>query len=200
MAVTDFAFGRAVEYARDAAHLGQQDLAERLRARGLNWSRVTVSKVETGNRTVKASELPILADALGTEVHDLFSTAEDALKRGFHQAHRQVAFIRAQRWQLEQVADDVQQRIDGVLDQERGHLNTVALFSLLMVMRDDIDRLVSVNWSKPQVVEFAHSAIEAAQQDLLDWLEERLETADQVRFGTSPQDDRLSFDDGRAVQ
>lgn len=199
MGVTDLAFGRAVEYARDAAHLGQQDLADRLRSRGLSWSRVTVSKVETGNRTVKATELPFLADALGTEVQDLFATAEDPLKKGFHQAHRQVAFVRAQRWQLEQVADDVKQRRDGVLDQERGYLNAVALFNLMIVLRDETDRLVSVNWAKPQIMEFAHGAIESADQDLLEWLEARIETASHVKFGTSPKDDRLTFDDGESA-
>ena len=195
MDISDADLGRAIEAARVVAQIGQQELSDRLRARGLNWSRVTLSKVETGNRTVKAAELPTLLDALGAELGDLFDNAGDELRRGLTNAHHAVGYARAQRWQLEQVAGDVERRLRGVCEQERSAVNVIALHRLMILIRDDPDRLRSVNWGRDRVADLSRHALGSEQQAVKDWLAKHLaDGISHVQFGTDPEDDRLLFE------
>lgn len=56
-----------VRVRRAAARLQQADLAKRMIALGLEWTRSTVSAVERGSRNVTVDELLSLALALGTD-------------------------------------------------------------------------------------------------------------------------------------
>lgn len=195
MDISDADLGRAIEAARIVAQIGQQELSDRLRARGLNWSRVTLSKVETGNRTVKAAELPTLLDALGAELGDLFENAGDELRRGLSHAHHAAGYARAQRWQLEQVAGDVKRRLQGVCEQERSAVNVIALYRLMILVRDDPDSLRSMNWGRDRVLELSRHALGSDQQAVRDWLAKHLaERTSHVQFDTDPEDDRLLFE------
>ncbi|MFC0247700.1 helix-turn-helix domain-containing protein [Citricoccus parietis] len=69
---TDEGIGSAILAGRQMAGILQEELSERLAEMGLNWSRVTISKVERGERSVRATELPAVAAALNMTVDDLF--------------------------------------------------------------------------------------------------------------------------------
>lgn len=68
--------GRNVAERREQLDLTQQGLASLLRATGLEWSAVTVAKVECGSRDIKAGELVALGLALGLAPAQLLACAE----------------------------------------------------------------------------------------------------------------------------
>jgi transcriptional regulator with XRE-family HTH domain len=51
----------------------QKDLAERL-----GWSQATVSEVEAGKRAVNVGDLPLLCQAMGITLSDLFKGADSS--------------------------------------------------------------------------------------------------------------------------
>lgn len=68
----DWAFGRALAGFREAAGLGQQDLANRM---GWN-SRTTIAKIESGERPASASETRLLAQVLDVKHADMLKITE----------------------------------------------------------------------------------------------------------------------------
>ena len=69
--------GIRISNARIAARLNQTQVSERLRERGLNISRETISKIENGDRPLSAIELPVFADVLSVTV-DVLLKEDDA--------------------------------------------------------------------------------------------------------------------------
>ena len=63
--------------ARQALGLTQEALCERLNQRGLGWAQQTLWKVENCRRSIKATELYVLADSLGVDVRDFASPSDD---------------------------------------------------------------------------------------------------------------------------
>lgn len=64
----DLQLGRLVQRRRAQLGLAQGDLAQRLRDAGLNWSQGTLSRVENGDRPIRAVELGALATALDSTI------------------------------------------------------------------------------------------------------------------------------------
>jgi len=60
--------GIRIYNARVAAGLNQTQVSERLKDRGLNISRETMSKIENGDRPLSAIELPVFAEVLSVTV------------------------------------------------------------------------------------------------------------------------------------
>jgi len=50
---------------REAGHISQEELAQRMTDLGFGFSQATIWKIERGQRPVRASELVALADSLG---------------------------------------------------------------------------------------------------------------------------------------
>jgi transcriptional regulator with XRE-family HTH domain len=71
-----FALRKAIRAERVRRDLTQQDLADRL-----GKPRRTVSDIETGERTVTASELPDICEALGCTLAALLSEAPEARRK-----------------------------------------------------------------------------------------------------------------------
>ena len=68
--------GRNVARRRDTMGLTQDGLARLLRATGVQWTGVTVAKVETGTREIRAGELVALGMALGLRPAELLESSE----------------------------------------------------------------------------------------------------------------------------
>lgn len=66
--------GRTVARRREYLDMTQDGLARLLRATGLSWTAVTVAKVESGQREIKAGELVALGLALGLSPEQMLST------------------------------------------------------------------------------------------------------------------------------
>ncbi len=73
--------------------LSQGDLASRLRDEGVNWAQGTLSKVENGERPVRLSEGPTVADVLGIDLSALIDEG-DLLDGLLKQARRDEAAAR----------------------------------------------------------------------------------------------------------
>lgn len=69
--ITDEQIGSRIVLLREQRGWNQGELAEALRAHGLNWSQGTLSKVETGSRPIRLTEVPVLLDVLQVGVDDL---------------------------------------------------------------------------------------------------------------------------------
>ena len=68
--------GRNIATARERLHLTQDGLSRLLRATGVEWTPVTIAKVESGSREVKVGELIAVGMALGTTPEALLATDE----------------------------------------------------------------------------------------------------------------------------
>ena len=68
--------GRNIAAARERLHLTQDGLSRLLRATGVEWTPVTVAKVESGSREIRVGELIALGMALGTTPEALLATDE----------------------------------------------------------------------------------------------------------------------------
>ncbi|WP_338856961.1 helix-turn-helix transcriptional regulator [Gordonia hongkongensis] len=75
--ITDEQIGSRIVQLRDQRGWNQGQLAEALRASGLNWSQGTLSKVETGTRPVRLAEVSVLVDVLQAKVDDLIDLDVD---------------------------------------------------------------------------------------------------------------------------
>lgn len=73
----DEKIGQAIASARKSAGLEQKELSEALTAKGLNWSQGTLSRVETGDRPVRLSEVVILQEVLRLDANKLLSSSND---------------------------------------------------------------------------------------------------------------------------
>lgn len=85
----DEQIGRAITEARNEAGLDQKQLSELLLELGLNWSQGTVSRVETGDRPVRLSEVAILQEALGVDANSLLSK-NDIFQTALERADKQL--------------------------------------------------------------------------------------------------------------
>lgn len=61
----DLVVGQRIAEMRQRRGLRQDDLLDLLAARGLGWTRTVLSRVESGQRALKATELFVISDALG---------------------------------------------------------------------------------------------------------------------------------------
>lgn len=77
--VTDQEIGQLIASRRNDLAMSQAQLTEELKAAGVHWSQGTLSKVENGDRPVRLSEGPALANALGIKPYQLFDRP-DALR------------------------------------------------------------------------------------------------------------------------
>lgn len=68
--------GERLRALRESRHERQEDLAEQLRAYGLDWSRAVVTAVEAGRREVTVPEFIILCAALDTPPWEWFAEAD----------------------------------------------------------------------------------------------------------------------------
>lgn len=71
--VDDLELGRWVQRRRAQLRLTQGDLVKRLRDAGLSWSQGTLSRVENGDRPIRAVELEALATALDSTIADFLA-------------------------------------------------------------------------------------------------------------------------------
>ena len=69
----DIVIGRTVAEYRSHARMTLEDVARHMTEFGFPWQHSTVWKVERGRRSLRASELPALAEALGVQVGDILS-------------------------------------------------------------------------------------------------------------------------------
>ncbi|WP_280428338.1 helix-turn-helix domain-containing protein [Nocardia brasiliensis] len=67
----DQAIGKRIEALRVSRGLSQDQLSVQLREAGINWSQVTLSKVEAGTRPTKFAEILAIAQHFGVEAVDL---------------------------------------------------------------------------------------------------------------------------------
>ncbi len=58
---------------RNEKHLTQHDIAVKLQLMGLEFDRITVSRIENGLRFVPDYEVKLLADALDVSFNELFA-------------------------------------------------------------------------------------------------------------------------------
>ena len=91
----DRLIGQRIQFLRTQMRgLSQGDLATRLRDEGVNWAQGTLSKVENGDRPVRLSEGPIVADVLGIDLGMLLADG-DTLDGLLKQARRDEAAARS---------------------------------------------------------------------------------------------------------
>ncbi|MBF6065030.1 helix-turn-helix transcriptional regulator [Nocardia terpenica] len=67
----DRAIGKRIEALRTGIGLSQEHMSAQLRRAGVNWSQVTLSKVEAGQRPAKFSEILAIADLFDIETVEL---------------------------------------------------------------------------------------------------------------------------------
>jgi transcriptional regulator with XRE-family HTH domain len=85
MVLQDENLGKTIKRLRKKHHLSQQGLAGKLQLMGSSISRNTLSKIETGVRNVKVSDLILLSVALGVDLNTLFADViPDKYKKHFH--------------------------------------------------------------------------------------------------------------------
>ncbi len=65
--------GNNLRAIRTEKHLTQQDVAVKLQLMGLEFDRITVSRIENGLRFVPDYEVKLLADALEVSFNELFA-------------------------------------------------------------------------------------------------------------------------------
>ena len=69
--------GAKVKELREQAKLSQVGLVEKLTRENLNISRETLSKIESGNRTISAIELKAICNVLNINIDELFNNEEE---------------------------------------------------------------------------------------------------------------------------
>lgn len=65
--------GENLKKVRTKKHLTQQDIAVKLQLMGLEYDRITVSRIENGSRFVPDYEVLLLCDALGITLNELYA-------------------------------------------------------------------------------------------------------------------------------
>lgn len=82
----DEEIGARIAACRERAGISMREMARQMTARGWRWSPTTASKVESGDRPLRASEVVPLAEVLGAHPLDFLSTdlmAEATYNAGF---------------------------------------------------------------------------------------------------------------------
>lgn len=116
MASNDDLLAQRVREVRERLGLSQDQLAQRMAARGHDFRQQTIYKIETGNRRVTWGEAISLADSLEMTIADLSAPGTsgslgvlfervDVLREGLEQAAR--TYMRAQ-WRLAHAADQLE--------------------------------------------------------------------------------------------
>lgn len=184
--ITDESLGRAIDGARSALGLSQREFSERMLARGVNWSPVTVSKVATGARSVKAVELPAVADALGVAVSDLLGEAADEITRLLTQAVIRRRMVGGVVSAVDQLLGATQIAIARVnAEQDRAH-TPMEVARLMAALKDEPQRLEYVNWDADALLEVARDDLQASST-LLEWFKAALaDEAVSPRIGRDP--------------
>lgn len=185
--ITDESLGRAIDGARSALGLSQREFSERMLARGVNWSPVTVSKVATGARSVKAVELPAVADALGVAVSDLLGEAADEITRLLTQSAIRRRMVDGVVSAVDQLLGATQIAIARVnAEQDRAH-TPMEVARLMAALKDEPQRIEYVNWDADALLEVARDDLQASST-LLEWFKAALaDEAVSPRIGRDPK-------------
>lgn len=69
--------GERIKIRRELLKLSQKELSDSLAKCGLNLSRETISKVESGSRATNALEMKVIADVLGLTSEELMKENEE---------------------------------------------------------------------------------------------------------------------------
>lgn len=106
----DAAVGERIAELRKQKDLRQEDFMDLLEARGLSWTRATLSRIEGGQRALRAAELFVVADTLGVDVNQLnpmatqmgyqIESARVRYRQRVEDARQSFAFARTEREQL----------------------------------------------------------------------------------------------------
>jgi transcriptional regulator with XRE-family HTH domain len=151
---TDEEIGRAVLAGRQKAGILQEELSERLAKMGLNWSRVTISKVERGERSVRATEIPAVAQALDMEVSDLFTPWESGLELRLKDAIRREHQLDEECRLIEQEYARVGARLEDARDDVVNAIKRVDALRLLIDFTRGAPNVEAVSWSAEALVSF----------------------------------------------
>lgn len=142
--------------------MSQGDLSERMCDAGVNWSQGTLSRIERGDRSVRAVELPALARALDTKVativgdhtqasaaildrlSDEMHGAEDAASELRRELEYQLAQLDKERWTLDRAylaVETIQAYARGVVTRDLtsddvAHLHVLELFEVVALVRE----------------------------------------------------------------
>lgn len=191
--VTDGDIGAALEAARRRMGLGQAEVSQLLKVRGVTWSQATVSKVESGSRPVRANELPAVAAAYGVQLMDLLREAQSEPRTLLADA------VIAQRVAA-QACVTVDQMLGAVMrvarraardeDQRRAD---VRLASLLVLVHESPDRVEWVNWDGDTLEDTARQTFDMSTR-LEEWWTEALGELERGgRLGRDPEAETLEF-------
>lgn len=158
--LTDEGIGRAIQAGRQRLGILQSELSERLEIHGLVWSQATISKVERGDRPVRATEIPAVAQALDMAVSDLFTPWESGLELRLQDALEQ-------EYRLDQELKMIEQEYArvGAKMQETGAavgaaVDRVEALRLLIDLTRGAPYVESVSWSAEAVVSFWTNAFQ----------------------------------------
>jgi transcriptional regulator with XRE-family HTH domain len=157
---TDEEIGRAILAGRQKAGILQEELSERLAKMGLNWSRVTISKVERGERSVRATEIPAVAQALDMEVSDLFTPWESGLELRLKDAIRQEHQLSEELRMVDQEYARVQLKLKNAHDVLTNAVNRVEALRLLINFTRGAPNVEAVSWSAGALVSYWANAFQ----------------------------------------
>lgn len=202
--LTDEGIGRAIQAGRQRLGILQSELSERLEIQGLVWSQATISKVERGDRPVRATEIPAVARALDMDMSDLFMPWESGLQLRLQEAIEQ-------EHQLDQELRSIEQEYTRVSARKReigaalgAAGDRVEALRLLIDFTQGATNVEWVSWSAEALVSYWTNAFQPPLdlRDLAAQLAEHLagpvdqdgvfdleKTFPHVRFGHSGKDD-----------
>lgn len=152
--VTDKGIGLAIQAGRQHAGILQSELSERLWIRGLTWSQATISKVERGDRPVRATELPVVADALDMDVTDLFTPWESGLQLRLRDAARRERQLEEEFKTVQQEHARVAERVAEISKQLEEASNQVRALRVLIDFTRDAPDVEAVSWSSEALVDY----------------------------------------------
>ncbi|SFD60549.1 helix-turn-helix transcriptional regulator [Bacillus sp. UNCCL81] len=73
--------GTRIKELRDFRKLSQDDLADALQNKGFNISRVTVSKMENGDRKIDINEIKVISEILNVDFSYFFEDEEEEVDK-----------------------------------------------------------------------------------------------------------------------
>lgn len=170
--LTDENIGQAIQAGRQRAGILQSALSERLAAHGLTWSQATISKVERGDRPVRAIELPAVAAALDMSVDDLFTPWESGLQLRLRDATAEMVRLddglKAVREEYARVSGELTRYVGRLQDARNSY---EALRVLIDFTRGALET-ERVSWTAAALVEYWTNGIEPRLNlgDLVDQL------------------------------
>lgn len=158
--LTDEGIGRAIQAGRQRLGIHQSELSERLSAHGLVWSQATISKVERGDRPVRATEIPAVAHALDMEVADLFTPWESGLQLRLKDAIRLEHQLDEECRLIEQEYARVGARLEDARDGLLNVIKRVDALRLLIDFTRGAPNVEAVSWSAEALVSFWTNGLE----------------------------------------